>query len=601
MNKIDYNLYRRKLKGCYIGKCVGGTLGMPYEGNTNALNLTYYDPIPEEMCGNDDVDLQIIYVETMYRYGFPINRHHLALGWKNMRFGPDEYGVAKYHLAQGLFPPVSGYFENEFKNCLGATIRSEIWASLAPGNPELAVSLAWEDACIDHTEDGINSAIFLTALESAAYTESDRDKLLEIAFSFIPEDSTLYIALHDVISLWENGKTLGECREIIVEKYGNYAGWTECAVNISFVLMGWLYGEGDFGKSICAAVNCGFDADCTGATLGALLGIINPDSIDEKWTDPIGDDVILSGNIIGVHIADKLDKFCDRVSYLTIKAQDYYESDITFSNLPQDEQKKAENIPVWTKYRNLVKNHTNNTDSLILTTPLIINLTYPTEVAVCAGETLDYTLHIANPTESSIKTKLNLSVPEEFTTDFNDTEFSLSAGEEISINFSIHSNIINKLAMNDMDFKICVNGLDLRVCAPIIVGIPWVNAKTNEIEFSRGYIKNIPSGEQEYRVKFKVPNKGMHAVACTASSDVEVYINGNLIIKGDTSCVKESVHRGSARPVKLFNDYTEAIIKISDKKDGKDGKFFFGVGNLDSWIWNECVEWKPFYITDSNK
>ena len=230
-----------------------------------------------------------------------------------------------------------------------------------------------------------------------------------------------------------------------------------------------------------------------------------------------------------------------------------------------------------------------------------MNLTYPADVAICSGEKLGYTLHIANPTDSQISIKLNLSVPEEFYTDFKYTEFSLSAGEERSISFSIYTDTISKLAINDMDIKLCANGLDLRVYAPIIIGIPWVNAKTNEIEFSRGFIKNIPSGEQEYRVKFKVPNKGMHAVACTASRDVEVYINGNLIIKGDTSGVKESIHRGSARAVKLFNDYTEAIIKISNNKDERNGKFFFGVGNLDSWIWDECVEWKPFYNSDSNK
>jgi ADP-ribosylation/crystallin J1 len=42
-------------------------------------------------------------------------------------------------------------------------------------------------------------------------------------------------------------------------------------------VLGLLAGEGDFGKSLCIAVNCGNDTDCTGATLGAPLGILYPD------------------------------------------------------------------------------------------------------------------------------------------------------------------------------------------------------------------------------------------------------------------------------------------------------------------------------------
>ena len=57
-------------------------------------------------------------------------------------------------------------------------------------------------------------------------------------------------------------------------------------------MIGWLYGDGDFGKSICIAVNCGDDTDCTGATLGSIFGIIYGTAIiPEKWRAPIGDGI----------------------------------------------------------------------------------------------------------------------------------------------------------------------------------------------------------------------------------------------------------------------------------------------------------------------
>ena len=66
-------------------------------------------------------------------------------------------------------------------------------------------------------------------------------------------------------------------------------GWFQAPRNIGYVVIGWLYGEGDFGKSICIAVNCGDDTDCTGATLGSILGIISGSKgIPARWKDPIG-------------------------------------------------------------------------------------------------------------------------------------------------------------------------------------------------------------------------------------------------------------------------------------------------------------------------
>jgi hypothetical protein len=54
------------------------------------------------------------------------------------------------------------------------------------------------------------------------------------------------------------------------------------------VVLGWLYGE-DFGDSLCKAVNCGDDTDCTGATLGSILGIIGgTKGIPARWSEPLG-------------------------------------------------------------------------------------------------------------------------------------------------------------------------------------------------------------------------------------------------------------------------------------------------------------------------
>ena len=69
-----------------------------------------------------------------------------------------------------------------------------------------------------------------------------------------------------------------------------------------------LYGKGDYGKSICMAVETGFDTDCNGATVGSILGMANGiQSIPNYWKEPIND--TLHTSIFGVDTV----KISDRV------------------------------------------------------------------------------------------------------------------------------------------------------------------------------------------------------------------------------------------------------------------------------------------------
>lgn len=67
-------------------------------------------------------------------------------------------------------------------------------------------------------------------------------------------------------------------------------GSFQAPANVSYAIIGLLYGKGDFGRSVCLAVNCGDDTDCSGATCGAVLGIINGRTgIPKEWIEPIGE------------------------------------------------------------------------------------------------------------------------------------------------------------------------------------------------------------------------------------------------------------------------------------------------------------------------
>lgn len=56
------------------------------------------------------------------------------------------------------------------------------------------------------------------------------------------------------------------------------------------VLVGLLYGDGDFRRSVSLATMCGFDTDCNAGTVGCLLGLRNGlAAIPPEWREPLND------------------------------------------------------------------------------------------------------------------------------------------------------------------------------------------------------------------------------------------------------------------------------------------------------------------------
>ena len=316
MNK---RILRDKILGCFNGKNVGGTLGAPLEGKNGFFDVEYFlqpniegNPMP-----NDDLDLQISSLNAVRRFGRNVNSEILA-EYFGIFVNPSwaEYGVGKSNLRRGIPTPISGYHSNSYKDSCGSFIRSEIWACLCPGHPELATRYAYFDSSIDHADEGTYGEVFWAAVQSAAFVENDIRKLIDIGLSYIPQTSALHKGISLVVDCYENGRTYEETRDIVFKEipgafsyqhtrlkdiklteYKPAPAGFDAPQNIAIAIMGLLYGEGDLGKSMILAVNCGEDADCSAGSLAATLGIIFGNShLPEKWIKPI-DDVIITATL----------------------------------------------------------------------------------------------------------------------------------------------------------------------------------------------------------------------------------------------------------------------------------------------------------------
>lgn len=304
---------RERIIGCIRGKAIGGTLGTPVEGRMELLQLTFYDPVPKGILPNDDFDIQLLFLEAVEESGGLVDSHLLARVWfERMGFPFDEYGVATLNYRRGLRPPVMGWYDNPFKNCMGSPIRSEIWAMLAPNRPNLAAYFAMQDSMIDHGAESIAGEMFFSALESMAFSgETDFIQLIETALQTISPSSQTFQALRYTLDNFQK-KDWQQLRKEILEKFG-HPNFTEAPQNIAFTIFGLLYYPDDFEKALLCTTNCGYDTDCTAATIGAIWGLVKGDNFPKHWVEPIGEKILASHGVRDMATPVSIDDLADHV------------------------------------------------------------------------------------------------------------------------------------------------------------------------------------------------------------------------------------------------------------------------------------------------
>ena len=279
MNNITYSTYLDKVYGCFLGKTVIGTLGAPYEGIKMPLELPFKEEMINTMLPNDDLDLQVLWLDVAEKYGKDFTADQLLDRFVNYcDYSPGEYAVMRKNWTRGIHTPASGAFSNDFYiSGMGCPIRSEIWACLAPLNPELAADYSTRDGVLDHYGDSVYGERFFAALESAAFgmdeTNCDLYELINVGLSVIPADCKFRELVNDTVAWCREYDDVKRILRKILHKYG-HPDCTNLFQNIGITLAALLKGNLDQIKTGMDALNCGFDTDCTCATAGAVIGII---------------------------------------------------------------------------------------------------------------------------------------------------------------------------------------------------------------------------------------------------------------------------------------------------------------------------------------
>lgn len=321
---IEEDFLRDRLTGAWLGRCAGCNLGKPVEGwsrekirryldSAGAYPIDDYlprlDPFPEglelnwcwpettrgnitSMARDDDTDYTILGLHILEDHGFGFGPEHVGAEWQDHLPFTQTYTAeraAYRNLIYGLRPPETATYRNPYREWIGAQIRGDMWGYVSPGDPATASRLAFQDASLSHTANGIYGEMWASALIACCFVAPDLRTAIETSLAFIPERSRLTEAVRHVLDLHDRGVTWDEVRDEIEVRHGHYS-FVHTINNSAIVATASLWGDGDFTRTIGLAVEGGWDTDCTGATTGSMFGAkFGAEALPARWVEPLSD------------------------------------------------------------------------------------------------------------------------------------------------------------------------------------------------------------------------------------------------------------------------------------------------------------------------
>ncbi len=241
---------------------------------------------------DDDITYTALNLLLLEKYGKNYTVDDVGQLWLDiLPYACTAEDVALKELRKGTLPKDCAN-DNDYVEWIGAAIRADAFGYAEAGNPEKAARLSYNDAYLSHRKNGIYGEMFCSASIAAAFISKTPLEAVKNGMKYIPKNSELYKALAWALSYEGKLKDYLHARKLLDEKFeGMHCVHTinnMCAIVFALIL-----GETDFTSCISNCIAIGLDNDCTGATVGSIVGAcLGINAIDKKWYKNFNDKVL---------------------------------------------------------------------------------------------------------------------------------------------------------------------------------------------------------------------------------------------------------------------------------------------------------------------
>lgn len=319
-SRFDSEIYKDKLEGALLARFAGCTLGAPVElwsvkdmkewaeyigdpfpptaywSQVKNPNQLRYGKSPCQaytasgMNGvpvDDDVTYTILGLLIAEKYGTDFTTEDVGRAWlEYLPYACTAEEAALQNLKAGISSDEAARNNNPYVEWIGADIRSDPWAYLAPAFPAKAAEYAYRDAFISHRRTGIYGEMFFSAAQSAAFAVDNAVDALRIGLTEIPSSSRLYKEVAWALEAGKDIRSYKDARDAVDERFKGMDP-VHTINNACLTVFGLMLGGNDVTKVISEIVAMGLDNDCTAATAGSIVGaIVGKQGIPAHWYDP---------------------------------------------------------------------------------------------------------------------------------------------------------------------------------------------------------------------------------------------------------------------------------------------------------------------------
>jgi len=303
--QISVEDYIDKMKGGWAGQMIGVAYGAKSE--FKACGKTYDEPLPwkPDMVSNaihqDDIYVELSFLEAIEKHGLDITHKQAGQEFAQTQFRlwhANKQG--RENVQAGIMPPDSGMPQHNPHYCdIDFQIEADLLGLINPGMPKSVRAQSEIFGRIMNSGDGLYGGMFMAAMYSEAFFESDVEKVVRYGLRAIPDQSVYAQTIWDVIR-WHNAypDDWRKTWQLIQNKWASRpsgkcsdkpTGFNiDASLNGAYIVMGLLYGGGDLLKTMEISTRCGQDSDCNpSSAAGVLCTMMGYSQIPDEYASGI--------------------------------------------------------------------------------------------------------------------------------------------------------------------------------------------------------------------------------------------------------------------------------------------------------------------------
>lgn len=280
-----------------LGVSFGAPTEFKYLGTRIEGELPAWKPQRvENAIDQDDLYVEMTFAAVMDRKGLDATSEDYGEAFRQSAYNLwHANAAARRLLARGVKPPLTGApAYNLHADDIDFQIEADFIGLMTPGLPQESNRFCERVGRVMNSGDGLYGGMFVAAMYSAAFFETDPRKVVEAGLAAIPAESHYGRVIRDVLDWSAQNPTDWTKTWAIVERKWNRDDVCvdgalglfniDAKINGAYIALGLLYGRGDFSRTIEVATRAGQDSDCNPSNAAGILGtMLGYSKIPDSW------------------------------------------------------------------------------------------------------------------------------------------------------------------------------------------------------------------------------------------------------------------------------------------------------------------------------